>query len=120
MAWDSTGALWSLWSEGTRLRLARSADMGATWRVWTVVEDVQPLYFPYLVARGTGRLAATWFSGTGDSLRANVAALEGQADGSAPHVLRAPPFVPDTWRNWEKGADPPVRDTDGGTSPSPS
>jgi hypothetical protein len=113
LAWDSTGGLWSLWSEGTRLRLARSSDQGGTWRVWTVLDDVAPLYYPYLVARGAGTLAASWFSGTGDSLQANVALLEAQPDGSAPHVLRAPPFVPDSWRSWDKGADPPVRDTDG-------
>jgi len=34
------------------------------------------VYFPYLVARGRGELAATWFSGAGDELRWQVCEMQ--------------------------------------------
>jgi hypothetical protein len=94
IAWDSTGALYTLSSEGTVLWLGRSTDDGTSWTRWPVVEDSAMVYFPYLVARGSGELAATWFSGSGDALRANLALIDVD-DGSegAPHVTRAEPFA---------------------------
>ena len=52
-AFDGRGVLYSLWSEGTDLWLGWSADRGATWATARVVHSDVPLYFPYLIARGS-------------------------------------------------------------------
>ncbi len=75
VAWDSANALYSLWSEGTSLRVARSSDSGVSWTTVPVARGSDSLYFPYLVARGNGELGMTWFSGLGTRVRANVAHL---------------------------------------------
>ena len=113
IAWDSTGALFSFWSEGTTLWLARSTDDGASWTRWPVVEGGATLYFPYLVARGKGELAATWFSGLRDSIRANAARIlvDGVAEHS-PRVMRADPFAFPAFSRSDTSASP-VRDTAG-------
>jgi len=111
VAWDS-GALYYLWSEGLRLRLGRSTDRGATWATATVAEGTEDLYFPYLIARGSGELAATWISGRGDSLRANLARIEWK-EGTEPRVVRAEPFELESWLGLERTAGPPVRDAAG-------
>lgn len=92
IAWDSAGALYSFWASGSRVMLARSTDRGATWSTWTVAEAAATPYYPYLIARGNGELAASWFTGVGDSLRANVARIQIAADTSAPQVALAPSF----------------------------
>ena len=96
VAWDAEGALYHLWSEGSDLWLGRSADHGETWETWSIVTGEEPLYFPYLAARATGELAATWFSGSGESLRANVAWIDAGPD-AGPSVRRADPFPLDSW-----------------------
>jgi hypothetical protein len=95
LAWDRTGALYSLWAEPNGVRLARSRDLGKTWQQWLVFETKDTTaFFPYLTARGAGELAATWFTakmpGNG-SLRANVARLQVD-DGKAPPNVRTSPF----------------------------
>jgi hypothetical protein len=103
IAWDATGALYALWSEGRVLWLGRSLDDGASWRRWPVVQDSATVYFPYLLARGTGELAATWFSGVGDSLRAHLALIEvGAGSDAAPRVTRAAPFSFPAFRRAEE------------------
>ncbi|MBL8981927.1 MAG: exo-alpha-sialidase [Gemmatimonadetes bacterium] len=97
VAWDSTGALFSLWGHDNRVWLARSRDQGATWTTWEVAHDSAVTYFPYLIARGNGQLAASWFTGTGDALRATVAYIETAGDG-APRVARAPSFQPEAFQ----------------------
>jgi hypothetical protein len=96
VAWDAEGALFYLWSEGSDLWLGRSGDRGSTWESWSIVTGEEPLYFPYLAARGPGELAATWFSGSGEDLRAHVALID--ARGSTPPSVRsADPFQLDSW-----------------------
>ena len=70
VAWDAKGGLYLLWTEVSGVWLARSLDLGVTWQVWRIAESEGDAlsYYPYLVARGPGELAATWFTGTGDSL----------------------------------------------------
>ncbi len=97
VAWDDDGALYYLWSENDALRLARSTDLGATWRTWTIVRDEQVMFFPYLVARGSGELAATWFSGADDALLVNVALIEAGSGRDLPRVTKAEPFQQDAW-----------------------
>lgn len=98
LSWDSVGQLYCLWSEGHTLRLARSGDQGDTWTTWTVVTGEETMYFPYLTARGPGELAATWFSGEGEALTANVARIDlPRGEGAEPVVAWSEAFVPDTW-----------------------
>lgn len=112
LAWDSAGALYSLWSEGTGLVLGRSVDDGASWSSWAVVEDTLPLYFPYLTAHGNGVLYATWHSSHGDALRVNLARFQMRPDGTAPHVTRSAPIEVPSFRMAETDSVP-VRDPAG-------
>ena len=94
LAWDDGGALYALSSEGTTLWLARSTDRGGSWTRWPIVEDDVQLFFPYLVARGRGELAATWFSSIGESLRVNLAHVQVGEDADVePRVARAEGFA---------------------------
>jgi hypothetical protein len=97
IAWDATGALFSLWGHENRVWLARSRDRGATWNTWEVAHDSAVTYFPYLIARGDGQLAASWFTGTGDALVASVAYIETAGDGT-PRIARAAPFRPEAFQ----------------------
>ena len=101
LAWDSRGALYYLWGEGKALWLARSADRGRTWINWRVVESKDVVYFPYLVARGPGELAATWVSGPVSAFEAHVARISTSDGPAAPHLAEAPPFRPDSWERGE-------------------
>ena len=54
-------------------------------------------YYPYLIARGHGELAATWSSDKEGNLRAHVATIR-VGDGKAPpQVIESQPFQTDTW-----------------------
>ncbi len=77
--------------------LARSRDQGVTWTTWEIANDSAVTYFPYLVARGDGQLAASWFTGTGDALRATMAYIEVAGDRQ-PRVARAPSFQPEAYQ----------------------
>ena len=114
IAWDAAGALYSLWSNQQGLWLGRSVDRGAHWTNWRVVEGGDVMYFPYLVARGPGELAATWFSGPIADLQANVARLDVGAGDAAPRMRRAPQFRPESWeRGKHEGSGPVPRDPGG-------
>ena len=97
VAWDADGALYHLWSEGSDLWVGRSMDQGKTWESWAIEGGEEPLYFPYLAAGGPGELAATWFSGSGDDLRAQVALIDARG-ASQPTVRSSDPFQLDSWR----------------------
>jgi hypothetical protein len=111
LAWDADGALYHLWSDGQDLLLARSVDQGESWTRWVVASDEEVAFFPYLVARGSGELAATWFSGHGESLSAQVALIR-VPDGAdeEPTVVRSEPFQPDSWL---ESGESPTRDPAG-------
>jgi hypothetical protein len=95
IAWDAKGALYSLWTEPNGVRLARSRDFGNTWQQWLIVETTATTaFFTYLIARGEGELAATWFTANMPgyaSLRAHVAKVQA-SDGSTPPSVRAAAF----------------------------
>jgi hypothetical protein len=82
IAWDARGVLYSLWTNPKGVWLGRSTDDARTWRTWRIA-TTSSAFFPYLVARGSGQLAATWFA---ESVDASSVA------GSAPmlwgHVTR--------------------------------
>jgi hypothetical protein len=110
LAWDSTGALYALWTDSAGVWLARSADMGATWTPRRVIAraDGEPVsYFPYLAARGRGTLGATWLTGAAEGMRWRAAWIEG-ADRPSPHVRLSPPMPLESWRG-----DPPRADAGG-------
>jgi hypothetical protein len=111
MAWDAEGTLHHLWSEGRDVWLAHSVDQAKTWQSRVVATETEIAYFPYLVARGAGELAATWFTGREQALAAHVALIQlATNENEEPRVLRAQPFRPDSWR---ESQDAPVRDTAG-------
>ena len=113
IAWDAAGALYSLWTNSDGLWLARSTDRGGAWTSWRIVESGDTLHYPYLVARGRGELAASWFSGSGENLRAHVARIDVDAGGGPPRVSAAGPFAIDAWQRPEKPGDPATRDSAG-------
>lgn len=103
LAWDAGGALYHLWSEGQAVKLARSEDQGKTWSTWVVAEDEDVAYFPFLIARGAGELAATWFSGSGETMAVEVALIQvPESEELELRFLRAASFQPDTWLETEE------------------
>jgi hypothetical protein len=115
LAWDAGGRLYSLWTDKKGVRLARSDDRGAHWRTSTVAETAAPAFFPYLVARGKGELAATWFTASTNEmhdLQWYVARIDG-ADGEAtPRVRVSPAQTIESRRPREKDG-PPFNDPAG-------
>ena len=115
LAWDAGGALYSFWANLKGIWLARSADRGVTWTTWRLRECPEFVYFPYLVARGRGELAATWFAGWTGTWHARVARID-VGDGEAPpRMVESALFQPDSWEQpnprWPN--DPLPHDTAG-------
>lgn len=81
LAWDSAGRLYSLWTDKKGVRLARSSDRGATWTTSTIADTAAPAFFPYLVARGDGELAATWFTASTNDMH-DLQWFAARADGA--------------------------------------
>lgn len=111
LAWDATGVLYSFYARERDLWLARSRDRGATWTTWKVARADSTPYFPYLIAQGEGKLAASWFSGHGDALRANVARIDAGPGDLPPVVAVAPSFQAESFTL--PGFGPPGGDTAG-------
>ncbi len=98
LAWGADGGLFYLWSEGQTLFLGMSGDRAETWRTWAIHRDDEAMFFPYLMAGRAGELAATWFSGAGESLRVHVALIEGgTTPEEAPRLSLAPPIRQEAW-----------------------
>ena len=113
VAWDADGALYYLWGSAKGLWLARSLDQGETWTNWHIVERDEVSYFPYLIARGHGELAATWSSGQDNTLQEHVARID-VGDGKAlPRIVESQPFQIDAWARQKNPGDPMHRDTAG-------
>ncbi len=74
MAFDERGNLYTLWSEGTVLKLGISADHGENWREEIIYKGGHMAYFPYLEPMGN-TLLCTWVSGFEEDLRHHAAAL---------------------------------------------
>ncbi len=68
------GNLYTLWSEGTVLKLGISANNGENWREEIISEGGQMAYFPYLEPMGNS-LLCTWVSGFEEDIRHHAAAL---------------------------------------------
>lgn len=106
LAWDRSGRLYSLWTDKKGVRLARSDDRGASWRMWTVAGTAAPAFFPYLVARGDGELAATWFTASMkdmSDLQWQAARIDGAAGDGQPRMLLSAPQALESRRPRESG-----------------
>jgi len=118
LAWDTRGTLYSAWAEQDGVRIARSTDRGQTWRTTRVVQTGG--FFPYLIARGAGELAVTWFSGTMSSAADRFVSMEGhiaridvaraEAD---PRVVGAATLRLAAWNPGKNPSDPPELDSAG-------
>ncbi len=115
LAFDTNGALFHFWGEGTTAFLARSKDLGATWERWTITEAQERVFFPFLaVSSGTPSvLAASWFENSGDALVARVARIAMPAAGP-PSAQLSEPLKLDLFAQRMNGEEMvSVRDTGG-------
>lgn len=112
VAWDSTGSVYLLWTDFKGLWLARSTDLGLHWNIFKIAEANELSYFPYLIARGSGELAATWFSGAGTNLHWQASRIQ-MSDRGEPHVSRSALLRTESWSAIDVHGNPPVRDTAG-------
>jgi hypothetical protein len=114
LAWDAGGGLYSFWTNLKRIWLARSVDQGATWTTWQLRECPEVAYFPYLVARGRGELAATWFSSWTGTWQAHVARIDVGEGKTPPSFVESAPFKPTSLKgNHRWPEDPQTPDTAG-------
>jgi hypothetical protein len=113
VAWDAAGRLYYLWTDPTGLWLARSTDRGAQWTTWRLAQGGDVRYFPYLIARGKGELAATWHSGRGADIKVHAARIYVGEGDTSPRMVEATPFAADAWQPGEKPGEPRNRDTAG-------
>lgn len=112
LAWDSTGALYVLWTELNRVWLARSRDLGVHWDMWKIAETDALAYYPYLTARHSGELAATWFSGAANELHWQACMIR-LPDQGEPQVTRSSLLTAESWRTSDALVKSPVRDAAG-------
>jgi hypothetical protein len=102
LAWDETGSLYSLWSEGPDVYLGQSRDRGTTWRRWRIANGEGNAFYPYLAAGSGGRLAASWFS-LSDRLVVTVALISFDNPNGDPTVIVSEPIVPSSWLETDGG-----------------
>jgi len=93
--------------------LARSLDQGSTWATWRLAESPDVAYYPYLVARGSGELAAAWFSSRPEVLQAHVPRIDVGEGTDTPRIVESAPFEPESWRRDTRPDAPPIRATAG-------
>ena len=113
LAWDASGTLYSLWSNPAGLWLAGSTNRGGDWTTWQLAKGGELRYFPYLIARRQGELAATWFSGRGEKIQVHVATVDILQPDFPPRFAEAAAFAPDSWKRNQPPGEPRRRDTAG-------
>jgi hypothetical protein len=97
LAWDLHGGLYSLWTDIKGVWLARSTDRGVSWKTYKIANSEALSYYPDLAAGSSGELAATWFSGAGESLHFNACLIRFGQGVEQPHISLANPVQPDSW-----------------------
>lgn len=115
IAWDEAGGLYSLWTDPSGVHLARSADRAKTWTTWTIARMPGSAFYPYLIARGRGQLAATWFSATSptrEDLKWQAALIDVPDGDARPRVIQSSPQAQETWRK-DPGSNTLYRDPGG-------
>jgi hypothetical protein len=116
LAWDAAGRLYHLWTDSTGVWLGRSADRGESWTRWRLVEPSVSFlaFYPYLVTRDSGTLAASWFTADLDALREGGqgakllwhAALVTLGEGDPkPELIESEPLPIDAWAPRVVGGD---------------
>ncbi|HKO96354.1 MAG TPA: sialidase family protein [Pyrinomonadaceae bacterium] len=113
VAWDGQGHLYSIWTDPSGVWMARSPDRGESWKQWRVYETTDGAHFPYLVARGNGELAATWFTGTNETLHWHLGRIVVQQTDNPPHFIKSLALRLDSWAAPDRPGDPPTRDAAG-------
>lgn len=101
VAFDRSGALYSLWTDSTGVWLSRAKDeMNAwtTWRVFTRESGAPTPYFPFLASRATGELAATWVLATRDTLHWQAAHIVVRRADGDPVVRVTATMALESWR----------------------
>jgi hypothetical protein len=96
VTWDANGHLYYLWSEGLELRLGLSTDQAKTWKIWSLLMTETPIYYPFLAVNNSGELAASWFSGVGDSLRGHIGIIT--ITQNKPTLVTTEPLAIESWR----------------------
>jgi hypothetical protein len=112
VAWDAKGKLYSLWTDSAGVWLARSNDRGEHWTTWQIEHCAAVCYYPYLIARGDGELAATWFSDRDILLRWHAARVYMHDSDEQPRISLSAPLGIDAWFP-ERKSDKLHRDTGG-------
>ena len=98
LAWDDDNGLYSLWSEGKQLKLAKSTDNGKNWQTWVVAENDEIVYYPYMSVQNN-TIAYTWISGFGEQLKHNAGVVKIREDSLEAFVLE--PMELDIWTRFE-------------------
>lgn len=101
VAFDRSGALYSLWTDSTGVWLSRAKGNMNAWMTWRVSsrDGGSPTpFFPYLASRATGELAATWVLATQDTLHWQAAHIVVRGDDGGPMVRVATPLALESWR----------------------
>ncbi len=113
LAWDAKGALYLLWSQADGLHLGRSRDEGLTWDAWILApsEGDDLMYYPYLIARGDGELAATWYRGGGTAVTWQAATF--RVDKTIHGLSLSEPVLADAWDAPAQPSFPRVRSAAG-------
>ncbi len=114
LAWDASDRLYLLWTQADGVRLACSTDQAATWQSWVVerpTDDDIP-YYPYLIARGDGELAATWYLGAGVGVKWKAALIR-VAGGRIASLSESDPVSADAWVPSSQEGFPRVRTSAG-------
>ena len=98
LAWDASGRLYLLWTQADGVHLACSTDQAATWQSWVVErpKDDDIPYYPNLIARGDGELAATWYFGAGTGVKWKAALIR-VAKGHIASAIVSDPVSADAW-----------------------
>ena len=117
LAWDASGTLYYLWTDPAGLWLADSTNRGVDWTTRQLAQGGELRYFPYLVARRPGELAATWFTGRGEEIKVHVATIDILQRDFPPRIAEAAPFSPDSWEFGQQPGEPRRRDPAGEYAP---
>ena len=113
LAWDASGALYYMWTDPAGLWLAGSTNRGADWTTLQLAAGGELRYFPYLIARRPGELAATWFTGRGEGIKVHVATIDILQLDFPPRFAEAAPFSPESWQRTQRPGELRHRDTAG-------
>lgn len=111
LVWDAKGDLYSLWTNKKAVWLARSRDLGETWKTWKTADCTAMCFFPYLAAKGD-EVAATWMTGDEKKMSFYVARVT-MGEVEAAQVITSAPLELDVWQKSDKPGSQPEADGGG-------